>query len=56
MSIVYDYNVKSWDDKFVQVAENMNALGSRTLMPTSLLVNMLPFRTFDILLSSPFFA
>lgn len=44
MSIVYGYDVLSSEDDFVRIVDEMNALGSRTLLPGALLVNTFPFR------------
>ena len=43
MSLVYGYDVKSYDDHLLVVARKMAELGSAVL-PGSVLVNDLPFR------------
>jgi hypothetical protein len=43
MSLVYGYDVKSYDDHFLAVARKMAELGS-TVMPGTVLVNEVPLR------------
>jgi hypothetical protein len=48
MSLVYGYEVKSYDDHLLAVARKMAELGGAVL-PGSILVNELPFRRSTLL-------
>ena len=44
LAIVYGYEVKDRDDPLVQLTEEINAVGSQSVLPGALLVNTFPLR------------
>jgi len=49
LAMAYGYEVRSHNDRTVDVARKLAELGSDTALPGALLVNDLPFRKFSLL-------